>query len=179
MAAATEWKTVERRKVWAQPITASGLRRADAEHPRMAPRTEKPKEEFPALGAARPQQKAPVLNFKAMATDATARFSREEAGRAAAEAHRLAEEARMGRYVSQAELAHRSRLAAIPNRCYDGGYEEYVPPEDEDYEADGYNYSASYTGRGYDYAENANDEESDEFNAHLAVTKRAGDKSDW
>lgn len=177
MAATTEWTTVERRKVWAQPMTSSGLRRADAEHPRMPPRTEKPKEEFPALGPAQPQQKkTPTLNFKAMANDATARFAREEAEAAVAEFRRKAEQERMGRYVSQAELIHRSRLAAIPTRCYDDGFDEAEPPEEEDCETDGYGYSAN---RGYDYSEQAEEEESEEFNAHLAVSKRAGDNSDW
>lgn len=167
--AKTEWTTVERKKVWAAPMTSSGLRQ---EKPRLESCAVKPKEEFPALGGSAPQKKT-TLNFKAMATDASARFARQEAEAAAEEAYRLAEQERMGRYVSQAELIHRSRLATIPTRCYDDGPDDYDPPE----ETDGYGFSTSYEYR--DYEESAEADNSEEFNAHLAVDRRAGDKSNW
>ena len=206
--ATTTWTTVERKKVWPAPMTATRLQRLpayhpdmppmrslpreDASHPRMPARSEWPSlgsmasahSQWPSGGSMAPAPAVPKLDFKAMATDATARFARQEAeaAAAAAETRRREEQDRMGRFVSHAEIEHRRRLASIPTRCYDDGPDDYDPPEEDDLETDAYGCPTSYEYRGYDYErpdDREEDDEEEEFNAQLAITRRAGDKSDW
>jgi hypothetical protein len=160
-------------------MTTSGLRREDATHLNIPSRTSKPKDEFPKLGALAPK-KVPTLNFKAMATEASVRFARQEAEAAAEEIRRKEEQERMARYVSHAELLNRRRLASIPTHCYDDGPDDYDPPEEDDLDADAYGFAESYEFRGYDYEEPTPEkEEDDQYNANLFVDRRAGDKSNW
>ena len=148
-AAITEWTTVKQRKTWAPPMTSSGLRRVNAEHPHFTPRQEPPKKkeaEFPALpGAKKPVVAGTGLNFKEMARESAARFERDEA-------FRLAEQARMARAVTHEEIEHRRILSRIPTRRYDDGPEDYDPPEKDEegyYEGGGYERSG-YEDSGYD-----------------------------
>ena len=85
------------------------------------------------------------------------------------------------RLEAEERAAHRRRLAQITTHCYDDGFDEHEPPTDDD---DGGAVAAAAP----EYEE---EEEEDlreagagaratgEFNAHLAVSRRAGDKSNW
>jgi hypothetical protein len=59
-----------------------------------------------------------------------------------------------------------SRLAAIGTRCFDDGPTDYDGPEEDDDGAGSYHVPEEGESTG-------------ELNADLAVTRRAGDKSDW
>ena len=148
-AAITEWTTVTPRKTWAAaPITSSGLRRVNAEHPDFSPPqapVKKKEEEFPALpGVKRPAAASAAagagLNFKEMARESAARFERDEA-------FRLAEQARMAREVTQAEIDRRRVLSRIPTRSHDDGPSDYDPPEEEE---EGYYEDSGYEESGYE-----------------------------
>jgi hypothetical protein len=70
-------------------------------------------------------------------------------------------------HASAPPKSHRSRLAMIGTRCFDDGPADYDGPEEDD------------DGAGSYCEERAYDVEGDEFNAELAVSRRAGDNSDW
>jgi hypothetical protein len=128
-----------------------------------------------------------LLDFRAASERGAALAAAQEAEKAA-----LAREQYYANYAERMEAeeraAHRSRLAKITTRCYDDGFDEYEPPEEEDTGAGTGDY-ISHTDMG-EMPEYEDDEEDlreagvgaraqGEFNAHLAVTRRSGDKSDW
>lgn len=142
------------------------------------------KDEYPTLGGAGAAKKkvAPTpMNFRDMARDAAARAAVEEAA-AAAEARRRELEASTRAYSAAAAAAAPpltfSRSAPLYRHgSYDDG------PVDHEYDESYDDGGAGYGGAAADYEEDA-EENTDaaagsEFNAHLAVTKRRGDKSDW
>lgn len=67
--------------------------------------------------------------------------------------------------------SHRSRLAMIGTRCFDDGPADYDGPEEDDDGAGSYREDRTGTP--------IYDADGEEFNANLAVTRRAGDKSNW
>ena len=78
------------------------------------------------------------------------------------------------RLTSTQRITHRSRLANIGTRCFDDGPMDYTGPEEFD-DDDG---AGSYREEAHrvDTPTAPND---GELNANLAVSRRAGDKSDW
>lgn len=70
--------------------------------------------------------------------------------------------------VTAAAPSRTSRLAAIGTRCFDDGPTDYDGPEEDDDGAGSYHVPEE----GEEHGEG-------ELNADLAVTRRAGDKSDW
>jgi hypothetical protein len=88
------------------------------------------------------------------------------------------------RLEAEERAAHRRRLAKITTHCYDDGFDEHEPPEEDDGGA------ATATAAAPEYEDEEEEEEdlreagagaraTGEFNAHLAVSRRAGDKSNW
>jgi hypothetical protein len=123
--------------------------------------------DFPTLGggsAARPTVVAAAPELPSWARTVKEMAAREDA----------AEEE--GPYLRRrpamaAPPSHRSRLAMIGTRCFDDGPADYDAPEEDDDGAGSYREERAGTP--------AYDAEGDELNAELAVTRRAGDKSDW
>jgi hypothetical protein len=156
-------------------------------------------EEYPALGGAgaAKARAASKVNPKA-----TMDFrSAGERGAALAAAQEAEEETRLREYQratfmermeAEERAAHRRRLAQITTRCYDDGFDEYEPPYEED-EAEAYAGGGGAVADMGEMPEFEDDEEGEEslreagaghraageFNAHLAVSRRRGDKSDW
>ncbi len=90
---------------------------------------------------------------------------------ASAAAAREKEESEYAAYMalhSSSSAADRSRLSRIGNRCFDDGPEDYDGPEEDELFEDGEGMPAYEMGSA-----------EAEFNAHLAVVRRSGDKSDW
>lgn len=144
------------------------------------------KDEYPTLGGAGAAKKkvapaaAAPLNFRDMARDAAARAAVEEAA-AVAEARRRELEASTRAYSAAAAAAPLTFSRSAPlyrHGSYDDGPVDH--DYDESYEDNG---GAGYDGAAADYEEeveeNAEAAAGTEFNAHLAVMKRRGDKSDW
>ncbi len=85
------------------------------------------------------------------------------------------------RLEAEERAAHRRRLAKITTHCYDDGFDEHEPPEEDDGGA------AAAAAPEYEEEEEMDDvreagagaRAAGEFNAHLAVSRRAGDKSNW
>ena len=134
-----------------------------------------------AAAVAVPKHPAHPMDFRSASERGAilaATLEAEEAARSrelynASYAERMEEEERADR---------RRRLAQITTRCYDDGFDEHEPPEEED--------DGGVVGHS-DMPEHDEDESDDireavagvraagEFNAHLAVTRRSGDKSNW
>jgi hypothetical protein len=150
-------------------------------------------EEYPSLGGSRsetaraPTKVKPALDFRAGAERGAILGAMQEA-EAAAAAKQHAFASYVERMEAEERAAHRRRLAKITTRCFDDGFDEYEPPdEEEDYGSSG------AAGAGYDGEEMPAYEDDDEdvaaataegkaegeFNSHLAVIRRRGDKSDW
>lgn len=72
-----------------------------------------------------------------------------------------------------AATQRRSRLANIGSRCFDDGPTDYTGPEEFDDDDGAGSYHEVERRAGTPVAEEG------EFNADLAVSRRAGDKSDW
>lgn len=152
-------------------------------------------EEYPSLGgggAAAPKAK-PSLDFRA----AGERGAILSATREAEEEARAREEyyaSYSARLEAEERAAHRRRLAQITTRCYDDGFYEHEPPEEDEDFGEGYgNNGGPVEDMGGMPEFEEDDEEGQEnlreagaghraageFNAHLAVNRRRGDKSDW
>jgi hypothetical protein len=143
-------------------------------------------DQYPALGGGRgaapkPKAAAAPMNFRDMARETAARSALEEADAIAAAKRRELEASRRI-YANGAGGAGGPRL--YRHGSYDDGpvdhsypdEEGYYPPDDEgDYMA------AAPEGGGYpDADEEAAEADAEaEFNSHLAVLRRRGDKSDW
>lgn len=118
------------------------------------------KEEYPVLGGAGAAPKPkPSMNFRDMARETAARTALEEAEAAATVAQRRVYEVT-------------TRPAAAPHRLYrHGSYDD--GPVDHDFPDE----------EGYYPPDNEEEEDAEpateEFNSHLAVTRRRGDKTDW
>jgi hypothetical protein len=142
-------------------------------------------EEYPSLGGGAPVAIAkPVLDFRAAGERGVALMLAQEA-REAKEAeykNELYRESLMERMEDEARAAQRRRLAQITTHCYDDGLEEHEPPEEDDAVYAGHPSSDEPPTYDEDTDINPDQAESkaeDEFNSHLAVTRRRGDKSNW
>jgi hypothetical protein len=141
--------------------------------------------EYPSLGGAPVVVAKPVLDFRAASERGVAVSVAQEA-REAKEAernHELYRESLMERMEDEARAALRRRLAQITTHCYDDGFDEHEPPEEDDAAYAGHpcgdempTYDEDDTDINPAHAESKAD---GEFNSHLAVTRRRGDKSNW
>lgn len=137
-------------------------------------------EQYPALGgagaAAAPKPKA--LNFRDIAHETAARSALEEAEAAAAVKRRELEASRRVYATAPSWAAGGPRL--YRHGSYDDGPVDHDFPDEE-----GYYPPDEYAAAPHDHAypeadEHGADAEAEaEFNSHLAVNRRRGDKSDW
>lgn len=150
-------------------------------------------EEYPSLGGASRAAPAPAakpkLDFRAASERGAALAAAQEAEETA-RSRELYYANYAERLEAEERAAHRRRLAQITTRCYDDGFYEHEPPEEDE---DDMYAGAGDTGGVVEMGEmpEFEDDEEDlresgagaraagEFNAHLAVTRRSGDKSDW
>lgn len=169
--AAFGWRLNEQRRaaeeLERQKVAAAEARRMDFAS----------KDEYPTLGGGKETKKvAPKLNFRAAGERGAILSAAQEAEKAAAEREKYYASYTERMEAEERNAAHRRRLAQITNRCYDDGFDEFEPPYEED---------EIHMGAGYDDSEEIPAYEEDvsaatsEFNSHLAVTRRRGDKSDW
>lgn len=138
-------------------------------------------EEFPALGGAKRPALAkskPALDFRAAGERGAVLGAIQEAeAAAAAREHEFA--AFVARMEAEERAAHRRRLANITTHCYDDGFNEFEPPDEDE------GYGGGSVDDGDEMPAHEDDEEdgaaggAGEFNSHLAVLRRRGDKSDW
>lgn len=142
-------------------------------------------EEFPALGGgggARPASKKskPALDFRAAGERGAVLGAIQEAEAAtAAREHEFA--AFVARMEAEERAAHRRRLAHITTHCYDDGFNEFEPPDEDEGYGNGLNPPEENEMPAYedDDEDAASRRAEGEFNSHLAVVRRRGDKSDW
>jgi hypothetical protein len=177
----------ESRRAWEerQRVVATE-RAAKAEADRLARVSDLTNEkEYPSLGGVKPAKKAaaaaPAINYRDVAREAAVRSAAEEAAAAVAAKQRE---------MAAAYAAAASRSASGPagprlyrHGSYDDGPVDHDFPDEEGYyppDGDGgdeYNYPPG--GDGEDDCDGDCDCAPAEFNAHLAVNRRRGDKSDW
>lgn len=171
----------EAQRAWEQRrATVEKERVAKAEEMRQAKlRDITDTEQYPTLGGVpvlKPKVKA--INFRDMARETAARSAIEEA-EAVAEAKRREIEASRRIYGGAGVSISTPRL--YRHGSYDDGPVDHDFPDEEGYyphdEEDEYAGAPPQHYMNEDHEEQANTET--EFNSHLAVVRRRGDKSDW
>jgi hypothetical protein len=172
------------RRAWEERQRAVAAERAaKAEADRMARVSDLTNEvEYPSLGGAKSAKKAaaasaPVVNYRDVAREAAIRSAAEEAVAAVATKQR--------ELAAAYAAANRSASGPAGPRLYrhgsydDGPVDHDFPDEEGYYPPDG-DDGDYYPPGGDDGCDgDGGDGAPAEFNAHLAVNRRRGDKSDW